>query len=101
MGSYPVQPPRTVGRFDARTPAATADIPSRRRQRHSPAHMTCTHCGYAGLSMQYTLRFTPERGRGRTMKLQLCTACLDEFRTAPDVEFVPDENLDAVNPGSH
>ena len=48
--------------------------------------------------MQYTLRFTPGDGRARTLDLQLCTTCLNEFRTAPDVEVVENRHLGQVNP---
>lgn len=50
--------------------------------------------------MQYTLRFTPPTRPPRELELQLCTACLNDLCTEPDVELVEDQRLDTVNPPS-
>lgn len=47
--------------------------------------------------MQYTLRFTPRKRQPRELQLQLCTACLNELRTDPDVEMVGDPDLGVAN----
>lgn len=52
--------------------------------------VTCLHCGEDVLSMEYTLRCTPPTRAPREVSLFLCTDCLRELCTDPDIELVDD-----------
>ncbi|MFB6139766.1 MAG: hypothetical protein ABEJ26_04955 [Halosimplex sp.] len=47
--------------------------------------MTCCHCGDGTLTREYTLAFRLDDAT-KELDLALCTACLDELTSDPDVE---------------
>jgi hypothetical protein len=55
--------------------------------------MTCLHCGKDTITMEYTLRCTPEKRVPRDVDVRLCTDCLRRLRAEPDIELVGDADF--------
>ena len=55
--------------------------------------MTCLHCGEDLLTMEYTLRCTPETRTAREVEVRLCTDCLRGLCAESDIELVEDDSF--------
>jgi len=54
--------------------------------------MTCTNCGDAPLSMEYTLRCTPPCRSNKVVELHLCHDCLFRLRKDPNIELLDEDS---------
>jgi len=52
--------------------------------------MACSNCGQGALLREYTLRFTLGDQSPRELDIDLCTDCLTELCSEPEIELTGD-----------